>query len=58
MIDCLLDDVASNLKYLDLGWVNMFSSTMAEELSFKRKDMIIVGKLSQIFIFFFFILSF
>jgi hypothetical protein len=43
VVDALLDNAAKNLKFLDLGWVNMFSSVLAMDLSLARKEMIIVG---------------
>jgi hypothetical protein len=32
------------LKFIDLGWVNMLSSSLATQLSVKRQDLIIVGE--------------
>lgn len=43
VVDALLGNAAKNLKFLDLGWVNMFSSVLAVDLSLARRDMIIVG---------------
>lgn len=44
MVETLLDGAAPRLKFIDLGWVNMLSSTLATQLSVKRPDLIIVGK--------------
>jgi hypothetical protein len=46
----ILDDVLFDskicrlLQFIDLSWVNMFSSDMAIQLSLNRKDALIVGK--------------
>ena len=43
VIDALLAGAAPRLKFIDLGWVNMFSSALATELSTQRPDLIVVG---------------
>jgi hypothetical protein len=44
VVDALLNNAAPLLEFLDLGWVNMFSSLLAEELSLARREMILVGE--------------
>jgi hypothetical protein len=44
VVDALLNNAAPRLEFLDLGWVNMFSSVLAEQLSLCRREMILVGE--------------
>eukprot|EP00602_Paraphysomonas_sp_CaronLab_P005257 CAMPEP_0185038186 /NCGR_PEP_ID=MMETSP1103-20130426/33522_1 /TAXON_ID=36769 /ORGANISM="Paraphysomonas bandaiensis, Strain Caron Lab Isolate" /LENGTH=481 /DNA_ID=CAMNT_0027576501 /DNA_START=21 /DNA_END=1466 /DNA_ORIENTATION=- len=50
VVDALIQGAAPQLKFLDLGWVNMFSSTLAETLSGTRRDLIVVDYYMQVYI--------
>ena len=43
VVDALLAGAAPKLKFIDFGWVNMFSSTMAESLTVHRPGVTVIG---------------
>jgi hypothetical protein len=48
VVHALLEGAAPRLKFIDLGWVNMLSASLATQLSVKRQDLIIVGEYVEV----------